>query len=722
MEKISGELTRAELKKENLFKAYEQAHSQASSVLSFSLQWKDLEEHFDGIRRSLERRAEELDQRERELAERAARDVASREEGLRSARQIVEEWEEEVRRKKMDLRSVEEVLEKCRDGHREVEKQLVVKHETLRECTSLIRDKKNQLSTIKQKTEECGRDYDSKKVEVEVLRQELDSMEKKVGEVRSLLKENVQELHVKAGELGTARLSLEECSRAVESKESQLHSINILIEKHKEELESKKTELEEINMSINEWLTELALKDKELGSIESCIGKKSEELNSKEGELENMTKRVKQCKQETESKKEDLASVQAKLEEVAKSLQLKSREFNAVQASIKDHNLELASKKSQLESIEVNITQRAEQLLLKEQEYASIQTSTLECTKVLESKRKQCSLGSTRQWQIKTEEPENFAGHNADYSSVEYRPPPTILARNCLQLFQIELSNENAMLCKEISHTLQNSSDPAKLVLDVIAGSCTQSSNSRDMNLQTDVRRSHIILLEQLVSISPSITREVKERALKLAREWNAKLSDRPKSALEVLAFQRFLVAYDLLSLSNDAPLFGQILALVNEITGASPASTMYTPTFEHQKVFPTQCASKQEVGHKGISNPEKDRPDVFRKTQVRPEKVNKKRNRRQVVESSESYDSGSSSESDEDSVIFACGNFQGSQNYGLPCEQSIRRSTRQKQQVSYRENLSDDEDTNPAKSSKGGSPSSSTEEEFDLDGKDGLA
>lgn len=172
-------------------------------------------------------------------------------------------------------------------------------------------------------------------------------------------------------------------------------------------------------------------------------------------------------------------------------------------------------------------------------------------------------------------------------------------------------------------------------------------------------------------------------------------------------------------------------LACEVNIAGASPASTMYTPTFQHQKVFPTQGASKQEVGRKGTSNPENDRPVVFRKTQVRHEKVNKKRKRRQVVDSSESYDSGSSSESDEDSVIRADGNIQGSQNVGRPREQSVRRSTRQKQQVSYKENLSDDDDTNPANRSEGGGPSSSTEEDFedvlqgetsDLDGKDGLA
>ncbi|KAF7846903.1 hypothetical protein BT93_L3607, partial [Corymbia citriodora subsp. variegata] len=172
-------------------------------------------------------------------------------------------------------------------------------------------------------------------------------------------------------------------------------------------------------------------------------------------------------------------------------------------------------------------------------------------------------------------------------------------------------------------------------------------------------------------------------------------------------------------------------LACEVNVAGASPASRMYTPTFQHQKVFPTQGASKVEVECKGTPTPQNGRPDVFRKTQIHPERVNKKRHRRQVVESSESCDSGSSSESDEDSVICEDGNFQDIQNVGCLGKQSLRRSTRQKQQVSYKENISDDEDTNPVKRSKGGSPSSSSEEDCedvlhgetsDTDGKDGLA
>lgn len=181
MEEISGELERAGLQKETLFKAYEQVQSQASSVLLFTLQWKDLEERFDDLRRSLERRAAELDEGERSLAE--------REEGLRTAWQRIEEREEEVRRKKTDLRSGEMRLEECRDEYRKTESELCLKREALSECNSLVRDKEKELHSLIQASAECCRDYDLKKEVGELLQQELDLNEKKVGSVQAKLEE-----------------------------------------------------------------------------------------------------------------------------------------------------------------------------------------------------------------------------------------------------------------------------------------------------------------------------------------------------------------------------------------------------------------------------------------------------------------------------------------------------------------------------------------------------
>ncbi|XP_056165229.1 uncharacterized protein LOC115681018 [Syzygium oleosum] len=721
MEKFSGEMKRAELQKQALFKTYEQVQSQASSVLLFTLQWKDLEERFDGIRSSLERRAEELREGERSLAE--------REEGLRSARRRVEEREEEVRRKEVELRSVETRLEECEDEERKEESGLVLKREVLSECDSLIRDKEKELRSLMQATEECRRDYESTEEEVEKLRHELDSKEKKVRVVQSLLEENARELDVKVEELGSVKRSLDECSRAVqmkreelsvvhrrldhsleaheenekrlrvlertikerdeevamkagelqslkdkikdchvelklkeeefrgicksiekrskdlESKECQLHSLDILIEEHKEEVKSKRKEFEEINRLINERFTALALKDRELESIETSIGKRSREMELREktsGHPGVMPQNWKcpygpalaSCLNSQSTIAHDGKQMQMfiyrhfwelnrvchKLLEIiqtsanAATLVLDAMEgFYPQDSGNRDGFLDIGMIRRSCIFLLENLIRSSAEIKPQQKEAAmklavewkgklkfspslehplefqiAQELQVLSSSAVLPG-----SFGSIQHWQKKTEEPENFAVHNADDSSVVNPPLPTVSVRKDLQHFQTELLSEITMICEQISHKLQNSSDPAKLVLDVFAGSYTQYSDSKDMNLETDVLRSQIVLLEQLVRIPPLITDEVQEGAMKLAREWKVKLSDKPKSGLEVLAFQHFLAAYNLVSLlneseilklaeivspNNDAPLLDQSLGLVNEITAHQLAYLLLSP------------------------------------------------------------------------------------------------------------------------------------------------
>ena len=69
MEKVSSEFEVAEIKKQTLRKTLEQIHSSSSSLLLFSLQWKDLEDHFDTTRRFLQEQAKELESKEKRFEE-----------------------------------------------------------------------------------------------------------------------------------------------------------------------------------------------------------------------------------------------------------------------------------------------------------------------------------------------------------------------------------------------------------------------------------------------------------------------------------------------------------------------------------------------------------------------------------------------------------------------------------------------------------------------------
>ncbi|GKV39043.1 hypothetical protein SLEP1_g46872 [Rubroshorea leprosula] len=92
----------------------------------------------------------------------------------------------------------------------------------------------------------------------------------------------------------------------------------------------------------------------------------------------------------------------------------------------------------------------------------------------------------------------------------------------------------------------------------------------------------------------------------------------------------------------------------------------------------------------------------------------NGKRGRKQSVECRESCHTQSSSGSEDDILIDERSNVQAGKDVKCPRE-NLRRSVRHKQEVSYRENLSDDEDlVNPPKRAKGSSSSNATEEDGD--------
>ncbi|KAI6684738.1 hypothetical protein NL676_030651 [Syzygium grande] len=385
MEKISGELKQAELKKEDLSKAYEQLQSQLSSFVSFTLPWKDLEEHLDGIRRSLERRFEELREGERSLAGRA-RDVASREEGLRSAWRRVQECEEEVRRKKVELGSVEERLERCRDEQRKEKSQLVVTRDALSECISLIRDKKKELSSLRQSTEECRREFDSKEEEVEALRQELDSKEKEVEVVQSLLKETAWELDGKIKELGSVKRSLGECSRMVKSKREELTMVQSLLDHNVKARDGSEKRLSALERTIKERDKEVTVKAGELQSLEDKINDCRAEHKVKEEELTEIRKSIEEHSQEIDSKESQLHSVNTLIEEHKEELKSKKEEFEEINRLIKERLAALASKDSELGSIEAFIEKLSRDLKSKKGELENVTNRVKLCNEETESK------------------------------------------------------------------------------------------------------------------------------------------------------------------------------------------------------------------------------------------------------------------------------------------------------------------------------------------------
>ena len=152
-----------------------------------------------------------------------------------------------------------------------------------------------------------------------------------------------------------------------------------------------------------------------------------------------------------------------------------------------------------------------------------------------------------------------------------------------LRLFLYEHVEEHDSLCNEVHDALILATDPAKLVLDAIPGFLrSQPEFDRGLSLR-NIRKSCILLLEQLMTISPDISPNLREEASKMADEWAANLGQKFQLPVTVYGFLLFLAAYgftskyepdELLHLLGIATLYKpspglcQVLGLADKVEG----------------------------------------------------------------------------------------------------------------------------------------------------------
>ncbi|GAV63388.1 DnaJ domain-containing protein/DUF3444 domain-containing protein [Cephalotus follicularis] len=132
---------------------------------------------------------------------------------------------------------------------------------------------------------------------------------------------------------------------------------------------------------------------------------------------------------------------------------------------------------------------------------------------------------------------------------------------------------------------------------------------------------------------------------------------------------------------------------------------------------YPNQGACKAEQGCQENVPAGNSRAEFYPQTgcasNTGAEKANGKRARKQVAGSTESYGTESSSDSEEDMVVEENGDIQAEENIGSHGVQCPRRSERHNLQVSYNENIADDDESlSQPKRAKGNGSSRATEEE----------
>ncbi|XP_050274657.1 FRIGIDA-like protein 5 isoform X2 [Quercus robur] len=441
MGKISSELEAAEMKKQTLRKTLEQIHSSSSSFLLFSLQWKDLEDHFDTARRFLqeqvqgleskEKRFEELELREKRVEE-LSRGFEAKEERLRECSKEFELKEANLEERVREVESREERIEEC-------SRDFEVKEKRYGECIRKLKAKEKRLG-------ECLK--------------ELELKEKKIEEYA----ERIRELEVKEDGLKESWKELEEWNQVFELREKK-------IEERFGELEAKEKQLE--------------ARFKELELREESIGLRLKDIGLKE------------------KRSEEIILNENKLGERVKELELKEKLFE----------------------------KRIKELELRERRFAD-------------------SLHT----RVKTEPLEDFPVNNVvnKSSTASLRFCVTMDGKS-LQIFLNERWKEHDSMRLEVATALRLSSDPAKLVLDAMEGFYPPRLKKGDVEFdESMVQGSCVLLLEQLLKLSPSVKPDVKQEAMRLAIEWRAKMRVDIEHSLEVLGFLQLLASYGLASAFDD--------------------------------------------------------------------------------------------------------------------------------------------------------------------------
>lgn len=162
-----------------------------------------------------------------------------------------------------------------------------------------------------------------------------------------------------------------------------------------------------------------------------------------------------------------------------------------------------------------------------------------------------------------TADPEPPAGPAADDAEPEPEPesapPRPELVAFCekmdglgLRKYVNETSKERNAVRAELPSALRRAPDPAAMVLDAMQGFFGEGEKRRgDKDLAFNaLRRSCVLLLEQLMAVRPNVGGDVRERAKALAAEWirKGKTSADSDKPLESLGFLHLVAAYGLVS------------------------------------------------------------------------------------------------------------------------------------------------------------------------------
>ena len=539
METITSDLKISKLKQDSLCKAYETLHSEASSILLLTLQWKDLEDHFNSTRKSLKDELEKLVERETKVGDR----------------------EKELEDKESKLKMEIELKAESLDG---IEKRIEERNQSFELS---IQEKRQELEITVKQYHAAQRLVAEKEKEVDGLAKAIKERTKKLDSLERSIRQKSEEVEVKGNEVELIRGMLKKCKDDVYVKERHFRRS---VEDHKKEIEQKEEHLRVLCRSIHECEKEIKLREEKVCGIEYSIFEGSVEF-------ELMKKKLDLMFMDEEVKRKSFVSLKQSVDKCVYEFDMKEKQFRDLMESLEVKEGELESKIEELGLIHKRVIESFEEVESKEKNVVSLQRLMEERFSELEKREDQFedrvneftlrqkefdsiqNLKSTEfgvkekidlfHSRVKFEKSEaNLSSANfMSFASYQYR----ITNGQFLQMLLSEQLRRHDFRCSELFAVLQTSSDPAKLVLEAVQGFYPLHSSMKEMEFDLNIiRRSCILLLEQLMKASPDISPQVREEAIKLAGDWKSKMTvtTEKENSLEVLGFLQLLASYRLAS------------------------------------------------------------------------------------------------------------------------------------------------------------------------------
>nr|VDD39031.1 unnamed protein product [Brassica oleracea] len=450
------------------------------------------------------------------------------------------EVEGDLERHRVEASAEKKHLETTQTRSRELEEEINRKRKDLRAVLDKIAECGKQLESVEEKLDSQQKLLDtqsselvSKEKELELLSLDLDLREQSVICLNNDMEEACQKTESKAKEL-------EDIQKRIEERSAYLESISSLIEEHNEELSSKEKRQDE--------LTEALEKAKgHLGDLERCITEhENRQVEEGEKKMQHLNDSIEELTRQLKLKQEEVCSVNKAIRECSGELEAKrkhQRDLHSVKKKIKGSLKDLKSKEEEKVRLKASLVEREKGLELKEKELDAREERIDKKDRQLKSTEQKLAK-SLREIEQRAKQLSSFCQQGTSDQHVDLVRDADVRDEKTLQLLLRGHLKKCPQLHLDVLHSLKASSDPTKLVLETIKGLYSAQQRMAETNLDPNLVRSSICLLECLMDMSPKPKNEVQGEAFTFTMECKNTTLIKVENPVEVMGFLHFLAAF----------------------------------------------------------------------------------------------------------------------------------------------------------------------------------